>query len=370
MRRASKASKTLAAPIDNSFKIPLADLPDDALVLVLTRLPVAEQKRFGTVCRHWAFDDGRCDLWRGLASARGIDLPRPSARSSRSKTKLRSTYFTMCKAQAASERRALDTQAVAMVAMMRQRDCVSQLRKELDKAPRLAAHEMDPANRDGHATLLHAACRYGRCECAKALLAVAVDTADMIPCPPREGTVSENGAKARAEVRNMLGGGGASSSSSGRETIAGSTKAAEVEVAAAEAAAHEANEAARVTMHPLLARKDRGGFTPLLMAAWCGHEHLTRWLLNAGAPTDDVGVPPLTSSCGGNGPFDAATWAGRKGYDGIVDLIRTAIEQRESERSWRRTVNDTQWMHANLLAKVCLLELRNAARLSAPTGSS
>ena len=358
MRRDTKASKARAAPVNNAFEFPLADLPDDTLVIILAHLPVAEQKRLGTVCRLWALDDGRCDLWRGMASARGIDLPKASARSSRSKTKLRSTYFTLCKAQVAAERQALDTQAVAMVAMMKQRDSVLKLQKELDKSPRLAAHEMDPADRDGHATLLHAACRYGRCECAKALLAVAVDAADMIPCPPREATVSEDGARARASVQQLLGcGGGAGSSSRGHETIAGTAKAAEVEAAVADAVAYEANEAARVAVHPLLARKDRGGFTPLLMAAWCGHEDLTMQLLIAGAPTDDVGVPPLTSSCGGKGPFDAATWAERKGYDRIVDGISTAIKDRERERDWHRSVLNINWLRADLSAKIGLLEL-------------
>ena len=340
-----------------AFEFPLADLPDDALGLVLTRLPVAEQKRLGTVCRLWAFD-ARTDLWRGLASARGVDLPRSTARSSRSKTRLRSTYFSMCKAQAAAELRALDTQAVAMVQMLKQRDGVSQLQKELDKAPRLAAHELDPADRDGNATLIHAACRYGRHECAKALLAVAVDAVDMIPCPPPEDTISEVGAEARAEVRRMLGGGAGSSSSGGGETIAGSEKAAEVEALMAEAAAYEANEAARVTVHPLLARKDRGGFTPLLMAAWCGHAHLTWSLLNVGAPTDDVGVPPLTSSCGGKGPFDAVTWAERKGYDEVADRIRTEIKDRARNRCSRQTMNDYHWQKALVAAKLGLLELR------------
>ena len=125
----------------------------------------------------------------------------------------------------------------------------------------------------------------------------------------------------------------------------------------ADAVAYEANEAARVAVHPLLARKDRGGFTPLLMAAWCGQVDVTRLLLNAGAPIDDVGVPPLTSSCGGKGPFDAATWAERKGYDRIVDGISTAIKDRERKRDWHRSVLNINWLRADLSAKIGLLEL-------------
>ena len=30
----------------------------------------------------------------------------------------------------------------------------------------------------------------------------------------------------------------------------------------------------------------------------------------------------MTSSCGGKGPYDAATWASRKGFDEVADSIR------------------------------------------------
>ena len=127
----------------------------------------------------------------------------------------------------------------------------------------------------------------------------------------------------------------------------------------AEASAAESAAAEIMAAHPLLLRKDRGGFTPLLMAAWCGHKLLVGMLLNAGAPIDDVGVPPLTSSCGGKGPFDAATWAERKGYGRIVEDIRWEIENRESRSSFNRTVNDIYWKRAEVKANLALLKADN-----------
>ena len=50
---------------------------------------------------------------------------------------------------------------------------------------------------------------------------------------------------------------------------------------------------------------DDGGFTPLCFAAWAGHDSVVSWLVAQGVPLDAQGVPPLTSSCGGRGPFTA-----------------------------------------------------------------
>ena len=76
--------------------------------------------------------------------------------------------------------------------------------------------------------------------------------------------------------------------------------------------------------HPLLELKDAGGFTPLLMAAWCGHLEMVRLLLSHGASTEPEGVPPMTSACGGVGPHDAETWASRKGFTDISLAIQRA----------------------------------------------
>lgn len=254
-----------------------------------------------------------------------------------------------------------------MVQVMMQRDGHAELQKELQKAPRLAAHELDPAARDGHATLLHAACRYGRYECARALL--ALDTADMIPSrmetrrsgEGRNVTADGEATKERARAGKSGGGKGDASTSSGSASGGGTSGGSGMRVEAAkEASAAESAAAEIVAAHPLLLRKDRGGFTPLLMAAWCGHKLLVGMLLNAGAPIDDVGVPPLASSCGGKGPFDAATWAERKGYDAIVARIREASGDRERSRTWRRSLNEIKWMHADCLSMGAQIEQRLA----------
>ena len=76
--------------------------------------------------------------------------------------------------------------------------------------------------------------------------------------------------------------------------------------------------------HPLLELKDAGGFTPLLMAAWCGHVEMVKLLLSRGASTKPEGVPPMTSACGGVGPYDAETWASRKGFQDVELAIHQA----------------------------------------------
>ena len=80
---------------------------------------------------------------------------------------------------------------------------------------------------------------------------------------------------------------------------------------------------------PILEATDAGGATPLLVAAWCGHQRMVHLLLSRGAQTSAVGISPMTSSCGGKGPFDAATWAERKGFHDVVELIRGEEEARE-----------------------------------------
>ena len=115
---------------------------------------------------------------------------------------------------------------------------------------------LDPAARGGHATLLHAAARFGRLACARLLLD------------------------------------------------------------------HSSTSTAK-----FLEMKDRGGFTPLLTAAWCGHLKLVTELISRGALLTHVGVPPMTSSCGGKGPYDALTWAERKQFSAVADVIREALHR-------------------------------------------
>lgn len=64
--------------------------------------------------------------------------------------------------------------------------------------------------------------------------------------------------------------------------------------------------------HAVLDAVDEGHFTPLASAAWAGHATIVRYLVGRGADRRMAGVPPMSSSCGGRGPFTALEWASRK----------------------------------------------------------
>lgn len=57
---------------------------------------------------------------------------------------------------------------------------------------------------------------------------------------------------------------------------------------------------------------DADSFTALAGAAWAGCLSVVRFLVESGARFDIAGVPPMTSSCGGKGPYTAEVWAERK----------------------------------------------------------
>ena len=77
------------------------------------------------------------------------------------------------------------------------------------------------------------------------------------------------------------------------------------------------------------------GWTCLCAAAWRGDRALVRWLV-ANVPClelDAKGRPPQTSSCGGTGPFDAQTWATRKGFAPIARIIGRERKRRAAASS-------------------------------------
>eukprot|EP00966_Prymnesium_polylepis_P330555 7386178-Prymnesium_polylepis.1 len=55
---------------------------------------------------------------------------------------------------------------------------------------------------------------------------------------------------------------------------------------------------------------------------------MVKLLLSRGASTGDVGIPPMTSACGGKGPYDAETWADRKGFHAVAREIRASNDAR------------------------------------------
>ena len=74
--------------------------------------------------------------------------------------------------------------------------------------------------------------------------------------------------------------------------------------------------------------EDDQGFTPLLAAAW-SHDNveIVDFLVQKGARLDVEGIPPLTSSCGGKGPFTAMKWASRKGHMAVCRYLKGAISK-------------------------------------------
>ena len=248
----------------------LGDFPDDVLTQLLGSLNVGELRLLPAVCKNWELDPARTHLWYGLAAMRCLEMPRPTSRFSlRSKTDLRQTFFAACRAQRAFQLQLFDRRAMGLVQAMSRRDCIVALQRELAREPALPVdHVLDAASRGGHASLLHAAARYGRVACASYLLHQA----------------SHHGSCSNIQLS-------------------------------------------------MLEMKDAGGATPLLVAAWCGHLKVVRLLLSYGAQTSGAGIPPMTSSCGGKGPYDAETWADRKGFHDVADEIRAANGQRDAAQS-------------------------------------
>ena len=66
--------------------------------------------------------------------------------------------------------------------------------------------------------------------------------------------------------------------------------------------------------------------SPLAVGAWAGNEQVVRMLLDAGASLDARGIPPMSSACGGKGPYTAEEWARRKAdlYHRTSDLSRAS----------------------------------------------
>ena len=217
----------------------LGSLADDVVALVFATLKLDELQQIGRVCKRWKFSGARTNLWYDLAEVHGVRLPRISARSLRSKTDLRSTFFAACATQHAVCRQRWDARCMRLVQLMCARDAVSALTQELCHEPQLpVTHVLDPANRCGHATLLHAACRYGRLNCATHLLNVAKGAAhcDMASPPGLSAALQR----------------------------AGCTRS-----------------------NPLTEITDGGGCTPLVIAAWCGHLDVVNLLLSRGAATNE-----------------------------------------------------------------------------------
>jgi ankyrin repeat protein len=66
---------------------------------------------------------------------------------------------------------------------------------------------------------------------------------------------------------------------------------------------------------------DKGGFTPLMNAAWSGDLPMARLLLGLGAARDNVGAGHMSGPIGPEA-FSAEQWARRRGHAKVADLIR------------------------------------------------
>ena len=238
----------------------LADLPDDVLTVLLATLTVAELRLLPAVGRSWQLDSSRSHLWYGLAAARGVEMPRTS-----SKFSLRSKS---------------DLRQTFFAACRAQR--VAQLML-FDR--RAIAIVQGMAVRDGAAALRHEMAREPRLPLDHILDSAARDGhATLLHAAARYGRVA---------CASFL-----------------------LDQAAEHAHGRHADAVLEAT--------DAGGATPLLVAAWCGQLQMVKLLLARGARTDTVGIPPMTSSCGGRGPYDAETWARRKGFYDVAEVLCAA----------------------------------------------
>eukprot|EP00051_Salpingoeca_urceolata_P017542 m.239998 g.239998 ORF g.239998 m.239998 type:complete len:173 (+) comp18985_c1_seq2:1829-2347(+) len=76
-----------------------------------------------------------------------------------------------------------------------------------------------------------------------------------------------------------------------------------------------------MSFHADINARDNLGFSPLMFAAWAGQSRVVSFLVSCGADTAFAGRPPMTSSCGGRGPFTALVWAQRKGFQFIENIL-------------------------------------------------
>jgi len=77
--------------------------------------------------------------------------------------------------------------------------------------------------------------------------------------------------------------------------------------------------------HARIDATDAGGFTPFLFAAWTGSRELLDYIMSRDGfdltHLEAAGTPPLTSSCGGKGPYIGYVWAHRKGFVDVAEAI-------------------------------------------------
>lgn len=75
--------------------------------------------------------------------------------------------------------------------------------------------------------------------------------------------------------------------------------------------------------------RDRGGFTPLLNAAWAGDKYLVRFFLRKGSDRRHMGTCHYTRPISMVPPdfdgHDAAGWAEKRGFPDIAKLIRLGL---------------------------------------------
>lgn len=73
--------------------------------------------------------------------------------------------------------------------------------------------------------------------------------------------------------------------------------------------------------------QDRGGFTPLLNAAWNNNAHMTRFLLSLGARRDQIGVTHSSKGfVAGFKGLTAENWARKRGFHDLADEIRFGLK--------------------------------------------
>jgi hypothetical protein len=286
------------APLHDSVPVvlttvSLCELPDDVLVLLLLQLPWRDVARVtGCVSKSWRIT-GRPDVWFRLARSRDVSMPVISGRGLRSEKDPRRAFFHGAKRQ--EEYRRAETENLLTGFLQKLK------RGEVPRSvlAKLFASEQNKSEAPGYLAGLGAGVQAGvGCAASK--------------CPSSQQREAGIGSR-QLDVNHRL------VLHSGR-TVA---------FFAAWMGRLKTLQRLVVEFGADLSQEDDNDFSPLAVAAWAGQDKIVRWIVElSGHPYGDPlrrGVPPMTSSCGGKGPFTPLEWVRRKKVPGWRGIEKTLL---------------------------------------------